>query len=223
LWPSAKKQSILTHMPQVQQPKSPLIDHFEKIDDLCRKGHITLKEIFEIFGTDGHSVLIFFLILPFLQPIPIPGLSTPLGILIALVTGFSYLNKPPWLPARWMNHQLSINTISKINSGSEKLFQKVSKLIHPRWPIFFKDPFRTLSAVLVIFNGLLLALPLPIPFSNAFPAWAIFFYTLAELEDDGLFILLTYLQSLACLIYFTVLIFSFESALPSVLKYFNSF
>lgn len=208
-------------MPQVSPQKSPLLDHFEKIEDHCRKGHISMKEIFEIFGTDGHSVLIFFLILPFLQPVPIPGLSTPLGLLIALVTGFSYLQKPPWLPVRWMNHQLPTNTVLKINEGSEKLFQKVSKFIHPRWSVLFKEPFRTITAIVIILNGLLLALPLPIPFSNAFPAWSIFFYALAELEDDGLFILLTYVQALACLLYFSALIFSLESALPVALKYFN--
>lgn len=201
--------------------KSPLLDHFEKIEDHCRKGHISLKEIFEIFGSDGHSVLIFFLILPFLQPIPIPGLSTPLGLLIALVTGFSYLRKPPWLPSRWMNHQLPASTVLKINEGSEKLFQKVSKFIHPRWPVLFKDPFRTITTMIVILNALLLALPLPIPFSNAFPAWVIFLYALAELEDDGLFIVLAYIQAFACLLYFSALVFSLESVVPVVLKYFS--
>lgn len=189
---------------------SPLLDHLDEIEAQCHKGHITLKEIFDIFGTDGHSVLIFFLILPFLQPIPLFGLSTPFGLLIATVSGFHYLKKPPWLPKRWMNRELSTPTVLKISEGAEKIFRRISGFIHPRWNFLFKEPFRAISAVLVIANAILLALPLPIPFSNAIPAWMIFFYVLGELEADGLFVLLAYLQSLVCIIYFSALAFGLE-------------
>lgn len=46
--------------------------------------------------------------------------------------------------------------------------------------------------ILLILNSILLALPLPIPFSNALPAWMIFFQALGHLEEDGFFIVLSY-------------------------------
>jgi hypothetical protein len=56
----------------------------------------------------------------------------------------------------------------------------------------------------VIHAGLL-ALPLPIPFSNTFPAWAIFFHTLGQLEEDGALIIVSYIQTLLCFAYFGAL------------------
>ncbi len=197
------------------QPKrrGPLLDHLDAIEAECSKGEIALKTIFNIFGIDGHYVLIFFLILPFLQPIPLFGLSTPFGLLIALVAYFAYRRRPPVIPKRWENKKLPGPTVLKIAEGSERVFEKLAFILYPRWKQFFKEPFRMISSVLLIFNAILLALPLPIPFSNAFPAWMILFQALGHLEEDGFFILLSYIQTVACLIYFGFLAFGVSSGI----------
>ena len=59
--------------------------------------------------------------------------------------------------------------------------------------------------ILLITNAVLLALPLPIPFSNAIPAWMILLQSLAHLEKDGLFIILPYVQTAVCVFYFLIL------------------
>jgi hypothetical protein len=104
--------------------RGPLLDHLDEIEKQCATGEITLKKIFSIFGHDSHYLLIFFLILPFLQPIPLPGLSTPFGILIAIVAYFSYLRRPPFVPKRWEHKMLSGPTVLKIAEGSERIFEK---------------------------------------------------------------------------------------------------
>ena len=185
--------------------RGPLLNHLDEIEEKILSGDISLKELFAIFGKDGHYVLILFFILPFLQPIPLFGLSTPFGVLIAVVTVLSYLNKPPWLPKRWENKKLSAKTVSKIAEGSERLFEKLSFMLHPRWPLLFKEPFRTLSMILSVLNALLLALPLPIPFSNSIPAWMIFFQALGQVEDDGLFVIFSYVMTIVCVVYFGIL------------------
>jgi hypothetical protein len=182
--------------------RGPLIDHLDEIEERCLKGDLSLQEIFDIFGSDGHYVLITFLILPFLQPIPLLGLSTPFGILIISVSVLAYLKKPPWIPKKWAQKQVSAKTASKIAEGSEKVFEKLTKILHPRLKFLFHGPLRTINMISLVLNAFLLALPLPIPFSNTIPSWAIALLALAHLEEDGLFVILSHLASIGCLVYF---------------------
>lgn len=185
-----------------ENSRGPLLDHLDAIEAKCLKGDPSLQDIFDVFGPDGHYVLIVFLVIPFLQPIPFPGLSTPFGILIALVAILAYLGKPPWLPKKWARRKIAAKTVSRIAEGSEWVFEKLSFILRPRWNLFFQRPFRVINATLLVLNAALLALPLPIPLSNALPAWMIVLQAIAHLEEDGLLILFSYLQTVICLGYF---------------------
>lgn len=200
------------------------LDHLKIIEEKCQEGDLSLKNIFDILGPEGHFVLITFLTIPFLQPIPLPGLSTPFGILSAVIAGFAYMGKPPWLPKQWAEKKLPAKTVLRIAVGAERIFNKLTFILRPRMKFLFREPYRLVSTILLIANALLLALPLPIPFSNTFPAWMIVFQTLAYLEDDGLFILLSYLQSLACFIYFIFLVKGVAAGFEIFnVHYFNNF
>ncbi len=193
--------------------KGPLQAHLDEIELQCEKGEITLQTIFNIFGNDGHYVIILFLVLPFLQPLPLFGLSTLFGLLIAFVAYLSFIEKPPIIPKRWIHKKLPGSTVLKIAEVSESIFQKIAFILHPRWKGFLKGPFRMTNSALLILNAILLALPLPIPFSNALPAYVIFFQALGHLEEDGLFIVLSYIQTTLCLAYFAFLFFGASSGL----------
>ena len=80
--------------------KGPLQAHLDEIEAQCSQGEITLQTIFKIFGNDGHHIIILFLVLPFLQPLPLFGLSTLFGLLIAFVAYLSFVEKPPMMPQR---------------------------------------------------------------------------------------------------------------------------
>jgi hypothetical protein len=192
----------------MEQSKSrgPLLNHLDEIEARCLKGDPLLRDIIAIFGADGHYVLILFFILPFLQPIPLFGLSTPFGLLIAGIAVFAYRQKPVIIPARWAGRQLSAVTVKRIAEGSERIFEKLGFLLHPRMKYLFQGPFKLLNVTLLVLNAVLLALPLPIPFSNTFPAWMILFQTLAHLEEDGVFVILSYVQTGLCLIYFALIL-----------------
>jgi hypothetical protein len=200
------------------KPRGPLLDHLDEIEARCSEGELTLKMIFSIFGNEGHYVLIFFLILPFLQPIPMLGLSTPIGILIGLVAYFAYLKRPPVIPKRWENKTLPASTVLKIAESSEFVFAKVSFMIRPRWKFFFSGSYRKINALLIILNAALLSLPLPIPFSNAVPAWMVLFQALGHLKEDGFFILLSYVQTILCLVFFGLLGIGFISGMDNLLE-----
>jgi hypothetical protein len=187
--------------------RGPLLDHLDAIEELCASGDPRMRDILNIFGPDGHYVLMLFLILPFLQPIPLFGLSTPFGLLIAIIAVLAFLGKPAWIPARWADRTVKASTVSRIAEGSERVFEKLGFLLHPRMKYFFQGPFRIVNVSLVVLNAVLLALPLPIPFSNTMPAWMILFQILAYLEEDGAFIIASYVQTLVSLAYFGFIAF----------------
>lgn len=197
--------------------RGPLLQHLDEIEARCAAGPLSLQNIFEIFGREGHYVLILFMILPFLQPIPLLGLSTPFGILIAMVSVFAYLRRPPWIPKRWAKKQLDPQTVCRISEASERLFEKLSFILHPRWQVFFHGPFPIVSALATVLAAILLALPLPIPFSNMIPAWVVLLQALGQLERDGFFVLLSYVQLAVCLTYFVLIAEGVEKALQWIL------
>ncbi|MNK22800.1 Exopolysaccharide synthesis, ExoD [compost metagenome] len=186
--------------------KSRFVATMDALQEEAVKGDLSLKRIFEVMGEEGHSVLLIFLCIPYMQPIPIPGLSTPFGILMSLVAWFLYIQRPPWLPKRFEKLKISSQTVIKVSEVAEKFWRKAARFIKERW-IFLYDYqiFRVLNMCLFVTNGLLLALPLPIPFSNMFPAMTILFCAVGHMERDGLFILLSYIWCLLSLSFFTAL------------------
>jgi hypothetical protein len=185
--------------------RGPLLDHLDTLEARCEKGDLSLQDILDAFGVDGHYVLIAFLIIPFLQPLPLVGLSTPFGLFIGIIAVMAYLKRPPSLPKRLAKITVSATIVKRIATTSETVFEKISIFSHPRWTLFFRGGFRELNTLLLILNVVLLALPLPIPFSNAIPAWMIAVHTIGQLEEDGLLIALSYLLTVFCFGYFAVL------------------
>jgi hypothetical protein len=188
--------------------KSRFIQAMDSLQAEAALGDIRLRRIFDIMGEEGHSVLLMFLCLPYLQPIPIPGLSTPFGILMALIAIYLFRGKPPWLPKRFENLPVSASLIIKVSEVAEKVWRKASLFIKERWAFFHDNPFfKFFNMFIFVTNAFLLSLPLPIPFSNTIPAVAILMCAIGHTEKDGLFICLSYLLSIACFCFFAALAF----------------
>ena len=51
---------------------------------------VTLREVIYVLGGRAYLLLVLLLALPFITPIPIPGLSTPFGLAIALIAFTTY-------------------------------------------------------------------------------------------------------------------------------------
>src|SRR5688572_13594976 len=64
---------------------------------------VTLQEVLEVLHGRAYTLLLFFLALPFCTPIPLPGVSTPFGIVIALIGFRLSLGQKPWLPKKLLN------------------------------------------------------------------------------------------------------------------------
>ena len=162
-------------------------------------GFLTLRDLIDLVGPKGHCLLILFLSLPFLQPIPLPGLSVLFGLSIALLGTFMILGKPPWLPVNFAARSVSSAHVKRICRTLEQIAGRMESWIRPRGRVFFKGRWsRTLIGASVFCLGFFLSLPLPVPATNSLPAWGLFFLSLAVLEEDvavlALGVLLTFIN-----------------------------
>ncbi|MDG0817325.1 exopolysaccharide biosynthesis protein [Bdellovibrio svalbardensis] len=191
--------------------KSQFIEAMDLLQEEVQKnghGHdenkgITLRRVVDILGEEGHAVFLLFISLPYMIPIPLPGLSTPGGILICIVATLLYLQRPPWIPKRYENLHISAKTVLKVSETAEKVWRKISHLVKERWVFFHDLPFfRAINFGVFAVNALLLALPLPIPFTNSIPGIAIVLCALGHVEKDGVFIFLSYVWTVVVASFF---------------------
>ncbi|WP_413561382.1 exopolysaccharide biosynthesis protein [Bdellovibrio sp. HCB209] len=186
--------------------KSEFIAAMDLLQEEATHGDIPLKKVFKLLGDEGHGMILLILCLPYLFPIPVPGLSTISGILIITVSFYLFLKRPPWLPKRWETVTISANTIIRLSNYAEKVWTYVSKIVRKRMLFLHEMPaFRFLNFLVIAVNAVLLALPLPIPFSNTVPAIAIVLYAIGYLEKDGLFAIFSYVWCIVVTSFFTSL------------------
>ena len=170
-------------------------------------GPVTFGELLTICGPQGHGFLAIFLVLPFLQPIPIPGVSSAIGVLLVILGVFVALRRPPWVPRRLATVAVPPDTVLSICTKLEKLLGALEHVVKPRaqW-LFARRWFRVTNGIVWIVHALVFSLPLPIPFTNAFPAVVILLMALGILEEDFGVIVLAYLAGLANLLFFAGLV-----------------
>lgn len=175
-----------------------------------------VEDILATFGSRSHGFLILFFSLPFVQPIPLVGLSTPLGILIALVAIFQGLNRRPWLPRKVLRMHLKPNLIVSSCNLLVRILDKTERFIKPRFSFWLSlSAVRIGNALLIAMFALFLALPLPIPFSNSIPAYFLVINAIGSMEEDGILLALSYLLAVGGLIFFIALGFGALHALGS--------
>src|SRR5262245_40843190 len=67
---------------------------------------VTLREVLVALQGRAYLLLVLLLALPFITPIPLPGLSTPFGLAIALVAARLAAGQRPWLPKKLQRKEL---------------------------------------------------------------------------------------------------------------------
>ena len=167
---------------------------------------ITLREVIYALGGRAYMLLVFLLALPFITPIPIPGLSTPFGLAIALIALRLSLGQRPLLSKKLQRMELPAGFMHKVFSFAEKVLRFFEKFLRPRFTVLTDTPLlQQLHAVVMLLAAVVLLLPLLIPFTNSFPAWAILLLAAGLLERDGVFILAGYVVFAAGVFYFIFL------------------
>jgi hypothetical protein len=175
----------------------------QSIEDRAAAGPVTFGELLAICGPQGHGFLALFLVLPFLQPIPLPGLSSAIGILLAILGVFVALRKPPWVPARVARVKVEPEHVLRICHSAERLLGAIEHVVKPRAAWLFAQPwFRMTNGFVWIVHALVFSLPLPIPFSNSLPAIVILLMALGILEEDFGVIVVAYVGAVANVLFF---------------------
>jgi hypothetical protein len=187
-------------------PARKLSEELAELRDRAGERRITLREVIYVLGGRAYLLLVLLLALPFITPIPIPGLSTPFGLAIALIALRLSLGQRPWLSKGLQRRELPAGFLRKLVGVAEKVLRFLEKFLRPRLTFLTDTPFlRQLHALLMLTAALALLLPLPIPFTNSFPAWAILLIAAGLLERDGGFILAGYAVFVLGVLYFVFL------------------
>ncbi len=177
------------------------------IEERAAAGPITFGELLAICGPQGHGFLALFLVLPFLQPIPLPGISSAIGILLTIIGVFVALRRPPGVPARVARVKIEPEHLLRICRSAERLLGAIEHVVKPRFQwLFAQRWFRLTNGFVWIVHALVFSLPLPIPFSNSLPALVILLMALGILEEDFGVILVAYAGAVVNVVFFGGLI-----------------
>lgn len=169
----------------MDKPRSHLSESFLNIEHLCAPEEIELGELFENLSSRGHAFPSLVFSVPFFFPVPIPGLSVLLGIVIMMGGVGLVLRKKPWFPKTWAKKKIKTSVLKKVAHFGVKASIWIEKITVPTKRVIFKSPvwLAQMSGILIVICGFLLALPLP-PGTNFPPAFSIFFLSLGILEEN---------------------------------------
>ena len=77
----------------------------------------------------GHNALLIFLALPFVTPVPLPGFSTPFGLVIALLGLRMALGLGLALPQRFTERKLPSAVLPRLLLSISRAFRKLEREI----------------------------------------------------------------------------------------------
>ncbi|MDR1818012.1 MAG: exopolysaccharide biosynthesis protein [Puniceicoccales bacterium] len=162
----------------------------ERLDVLareCRGRDVSLGELSALLAGDSAPLLLFVLAVPFCQPVPLFGLSTPVGLLLACLGWQVVCGRSPVVPRRFASIVIPKKFFPALLGGTGRLLRWLeSRRRSGEWTALAVSPVtRRLCGANITLCALLLALPVPIPCSNIFPSLPIALGAAAMLERDG--------------------------------------
>ena len=196
-----------------------LSDEFAMILKEFEVETVTLREVMSLLHGRGYVLLVMLLALPFCTPVPLPGLSTPFGLIITIIGVRLACGAKPWLPARLLDTRLPPEIFAKVFALTRKIVLAFERLLRPRLlGVTATARLEQMHAMPIVICALMLLLPLPIPFSNVVPAWGIMLIAGGLLERDGAFIIAGYVAALFTVAFFVAIGFFGIEGLDMVWK-----
>lgn len=166
---------------------------------------VSLGSLLDVFGDEGLLLLTALMVLVFLVPVSIPGVSTVFGAAILMVGISRCTGRPLWLPARLRRRELpGARVRAALSRGLVWVsrFERVSRP-HRLRQLTEQRGWLMVGNVAFIAAALLLMAPLSLlPFSNTLPGIALLLYSIGFIQRDGGAILSGHLALLASVVYF---------------------
>jgi len=167
----------------------PLSLEIAALEEKISRSSMPLRGVLEALQGRAYELLMVLLVLPFAVPVSVPGMSTPFGLVIACIAAQLAVARLPWLPRRLLDAKIPAGFMGKVLAATRGVVRVLEKMLRARIPQLTRSRGAVgFHLVAVVVAALLLALPLPIPFTNMIPAWAILLIALGLMERDGLFI-----------------------------------
>jgi hypothetical protein len=169
---------------------------------------IKFKELVQTTRGRGYDLLLVVLGLPFLTPIPLPGLSTPFGLAIAFAGLRMGFGKKVWYPEKFLEKNIPHSFFPKLLKFAVGICKTIEFFARPRFQ-FLHDfiLFQRLAGILILISGLLLALPLPIPLTNTLPAITVVLLASSAMRKDGIIFLIGCLSFTLSVVFFGLILF----------------
>ncbi len=168
-------------------------DELAKLLEAAQGRPMTLGQALDMLKERGDAMFIILITIPFIIPLPAFGLSTPVGVAVALMGICVFRGTRLWLPRRLRDREISFTTLQRVTGAARRLISPIEKLMRPRWPIMFWPGMIHLIGVVLMITGGSLALPLPVVGTNFIFAIIILPLALGLLERDGLFVVIGHL------------------------------
>ena len=198
--------------------KNRLEERLNELLDLSQKESISIRMLIHFLEGRGQAALLILISLPFCLPIQIPGLSLPFGILLAFIGLRIAFGHRVWIPNAILERKITHKTLKRIVHYTTKLIQKLRGFSYTRWSWLVQTPsLHILHGLTIAVLALLLAIPLPIPFTNMACAIPIVIFGIALLDDDGILIIVAYVLTLLTLTAFSLLFWLGKGGLEHVL------
>ncbi|HKV00300.1 MAG TPA: exopolysaccharide biosynthesis protein [Vineibacter sp.] len=162
-----------------------LIDLLEQLFAGPRAAQVTVAQLMDDMKGRAYPLVVVVFDIPNCIPTGIPWLSTITGIpivilLVQMLMGY----EAPSLPAFIGGKSLPRGRLQDFLVRARRWIVRLENAVHPRRSGWTTGAAGFWLAVALLFNAVILALP--IPFDNFPPAWAVMFFALALLERDGL-------------------------------------
>lgn len=192
----------------VQPDNEPLSLELKKLANEIGEREVKFRELVQITHGRGYDLLLVVLGLPFLTPIPLPGLSTPFGLAIAFAGLRIGFGKNVWYPQKLLEKNIPHSFFPKLLKFAIGICKAIEFFARPRFQFLNNFVlFQRFAGLLILISGLLLALPLPIPFSNTLPALTVVLLASSAMRKDGILFLIACLCFVVCIAFFTLVAF----------------
>lgn len=188
----------------------------ELLQDFLSHAHaerITLGDVVSLLGDRAFGMMLLILAIP--NVIPLPGLSTAVGLpMILLGAQMAAGFHQPWLPRRLAAVSFDRDSLLGVIGRARPVIARVERRLRPRLPQFTEAAAERLLGLVIVVLAAVLCLP--IVFGNLPPAVGIGLIALGLIEKDGAFVLAGVVASVLALVFVGAIVFGLGQALAFV-------
>jgi hypothetical protein len=182
----------------------------------ARDSVLTLDEFLAGLKGRSYAFAILALDIPNCIPTGIPWLSTITGVPMLLLLFQFFAGRPvPSLPRALGRRGLRRGKLQDFLVRARRAIQHLENTVHVRHEWLVSGLPR--QALLAAWSLNVLVLAVPIPFDNLLPAWAVLFFCLALIEDDGVMAILGWLMTLLTVVWTVFLLVVGHAALSAAI------